>query len=377
MTFQKIALASLSISSLALASGCADKALATDISPNIGDHDVIAHFNDIIPPMLAEHDIPAITIAVVSSQGIEFAAAYGEARPGVPATTETMFNMASVTKFLASETVLQIADDGLIDIDAPMFPVFVDPDIASDPRAQSLTPRHALAHQTGFANWRSMSEDGVLAFGFEPGTRPGYSGEGYNYVARFVSEVTGRPFAELLQEYTLAPAGAQQAAFMPSRGLEASFAWSRQPDGSFVEADRQAWSAADDLYASASAVALVLSGMLTDGTLSPALEADRRSIQFDMTQGFCSQGPIAAICPNAMGFTLSGIAFEYEEETVYWQGGGDTGESAVAFMVPEQDLGVVIISNSAAGRRLFAPIAAAFYDNDEFISFLEFQGSQG
>lgn len=375
MTLKLITLAAVSTSFLASLTGCASQAVAQleletrDLSTQ---H---AHFDALIPGLLEAHNVPAITFAVVSSDGVEFAAAYGEARPGVPATTQSMFNMASVTKLLASETVLQIADAGLIDIDVPMAPVFVDPDVAADPLSQRLTPRHALAHQSGFPNWRSMN-DGRLAFQFEPGTRPGYSGEGYNYVARYVAQITGSPFDELLRTYTLEPAGARYAAFSHESGLGDNFTWSKLPDGSFVEADMQTWSAADELYGSASAVGLVLSNMLTEGSLSAELEADRRTIQFDMTEGFCSQGPVAAICPNAMGFTLTGIAFEYADETVFWQGGGDAGESAVAFMVPERDFGMVIIANSASGRRLFSTIAEVFYDNEDFIAFLDFQGSQ-
>lgn len=334
------------------------------------------HLKDEIRYLMKAHDIPGVSFSIVNSNGEQYAAAYGDARPGVPVTDRTMFNTASVTKFLASELVLQLADDGLFEIDQPMAPVFVDPDVADDPRAQNLTPRHALAHQSGFPNWRFMADDNKLAFEFEPGTRPGYSGEGYNYVARYVSALTESSFIDLLSSHVLEPANARFVGFTPEGVFAQHFAWSRKPDGQFTEADRQDWSAADDLYAAAGDLGRVLSRMLRADSLSPELEHARRTIQFDMAEPFCARPGFGDICPEAVGFTLTGIAFEYTDESVYWQGGGDVGERAVVFMVPERDLGVVILTNSSTGGRVFETIASAFYDNQKFTRFLGLQGAQ-
>ncbi|MEL6359911.1 MAG: hypothetical protein AAFR21_02410, partial [Pseudomonadota bacterium] len=74
---------------------------------------------------------------------------------------------------------------------------------------------------------------------------------------------------------------------------------------------------------------------------------------------------------------LSGVVFEYEAETVLWQGGGDVGERAVAFYVPEKEIAVVVFTNGANGAKLFAPIAELFYDNQKYVEFLRAQGEQG
>lgn len=326
--------------------------------------------------LMEEHGIPAVSFAVVNSEGVQHAATYGEARPGVEATSQSMFNTASVTKFLAAEMVLQLADDGVFDIDQPMAPTFIDPDVTGDPRAEKLTPRHALAHQTGFPNWRSMADDNRLAFGFEPGTRPGYSGEGFNYLARYVSALTQSKFTDLLDTHVLIPADAKHIAFQPKGDLAEHFAWSKKPDGSFTKADTQDWSAADDIYASAPDLGRVLSRMLGEAKLSEELQAERRKVQFDMKEQFCARPGFSEICPKALGFTLSGIAFEYEDEAVYWQGGGDVGERAIVLLVPERDLGLVILTNSHTGGRVFETIARAFYDNEKFTRFLGLQGQQ-
>ena len=76
---------------------------------------------------------------------------------------------------------------------------WLDPDIAQNPWHKLLTPRLALSHQTGFPNWRFLTGN-VLPIQWQPGTRTGYSGEGYNYVGRFAERKLGRRFKQLVQQ---------------------------------------------------------------------------------------------------------------------------------------------------------------------------------
>jgi len=133
----------------------------------------ITALDAIVPTLLAKHDVPAVGMDVATVDGVVLAATYGGARSGERADEGTLFNGASVTKMLAAETVLRLSATGAFSIDEPMAPIWVDPNVADDPRHELLTPRHALAHQTGFPNWRSQADDNRLAFSFTPGTRPG------------------------------------------------------------------------------------------------------------------------------------------------------------------------------------------------------------
>lgn len=336
-----------------------------------------ARLTTLLPQLLSQHNVPGVSYAVADSSGVLLSAAFGEARPDVLATPSTLFNVASVTKLISAETVLQLAAQGKFDLDAPMAPTWIDPDIVEDPRHKQLTPRHALAHQTGFPNWRASAEDGRLAFQFDPGTRPGYSGEGFEYVARFAERRTDAAFPELAHSEVFEPAGVTAYAFGQDSAFENRLAWSMKPDGSFTKADQaSSWRAADDLYISAPGTARILARLLGAGSLPPDLEKDRRSIQYDMTAQFCGNDAFKAVCPNGVGFGLSGIVFEYDNQTVYWQAGGDVGERAIAFYVPARDLAVVIFANGNRGGKLFAPIAAEFYDNPKFVEFLRIQGQR-
>lgn len=151
---------------------------------------------------LETYDVPSVAVAYVEDGQLAWTAVYGEQSAGVPATEETLYNIASMTKPITAETILRLVSDRKISLDEPMSAHWIDPDIAGNPWHDKLTPAIALSHRTGFINWRFQTND-TLEFLWEPGTKTGYSGEGYNYVARFAEKKLGQPFEALAQDMCL------------------------------------------------------------------------------------------------------------------------------------------------------------------------------
>ncbi len=87
-----------------------------------------------------------------------------------------------------------ISSAGTLSLDEPMDRYWSDPDLSRDPRRMKLTVRMALSHRTGLPNWRDAKG---LAFDHDPGTTTGYSGEGYQYAARYAEHRTGQSFETL------------------------------------------------------------------------------------------------------------------------------------------------------------------------------------
>jgi len=130
-----------------------------------------------MPRLLSDLHVKSVSFATIKGGRITNVAAYGAQSTGVPATTGTLYNIASLTKPLTAEIILQLASKGRVSLDEPMDRYWSDPDLTSDHRRELLTPRLALSHQTGFPNWRNAQRG--LAFDRQPGTAWGYSGEGY------------------------------------------------------------------------------------------------------------------------------------------------------------------------------------------------------
>ena len=111
---------------------------------------------------------------------------------GEPLRTDTVMYGASLTKSVFAYTVMQLADEGRLELDRPLADYLPRPlpdygnlddygnwgDLAGDGRWRRLTARHVLTHSTGWANFAFLEPDGRLKFHFEPGTRYAYSGEG-------------------------------------------------------------------------------------------------------------------------------------------------------------------------------------------------------
>src|SRR5579863_8208223 len=165
-----------------------------------------------ILPLLQREHVASVSFATIANGKTVLAEAYGEAGPGISASNTTLYNIASMSKPISAEVILRLASAGKLSLDEPMWPYWIDPDLAADPRAKLLTPRMALDHQTGFANWRQET-GGKLAFIRDPGTAFGYSGEGYQYVARFAEKKTGQPFEKLAQSLVFDPAGMTRTAY--------------------------------------------------------------------------------------------------------------------------------------------------------------------
>jgi len=143
-----------------------------------------------------------MAVAVIDNGRVVYVASWGERNAkGEPLTTDTIMYGASLTKAAFAYTVADMAEDGLINLDASIASYLPRPlteypdedkyanwrDLAGDQRWRQLTPRILLSHGSGFANFGFLEPDGKLRFHFDPGSRFSYSGDGF-ILLQFVIE---------------------------------------------------------------------------------------------------------------------------------------------------------------------------------------------
>lgn len=138
-----------------------------------------------------------LALAVIDDGKVRYVKAFGKRNAnGERLRTDTVMYGASLTKTVFAYTVLRLVDRGALDLDKPIaayldkslpdydpesiFPDKYGPyrDLKSDDRWRKITPRMALTHSTGFANFWWLEPDKKLRINFEPGSRYAYSGEG-------------------------------------------------------------------------------------------------------------------------------------------------------------------------------------------------------
>lgn len=311
-----------------------------------------------LPPLLEEHKAAAVAVAIIDDGRITLTRVHGLQGPGVPASTESLFNVASMTKPVTAEVILRLVAEGHISLDESMAPHWIDPDLADDPRHELLTPRIALSHQTGFLIWRRMHDGGKLGFTFDPGTGFGYSGEGYNYVARFAENKLGRNFESLAEEYVFQPIGLESTTFSARDWMEGRTVIPMDNTGQWEEPDLQPegiWDAADDLFVTVADYARFMISVMKGEGLSEELARERLRLhvsQEDDPAIRCSVTP-ASLCPVTYGYALGWMRWEYEGGlTMIHHGGNDWGESGWAYFYPETGDGVVVLTNGGNGFRV-------------------------
>ena len=147
--------------------------------------------------LMANTGAKGLALAIIEGGRVRQVQAYGVRNAGGdPLRTDTVMYGASLTKTVFAYSVLQLVDQGKLALDAPLaddldkplpdydteaiYPDKYGPyrNLSGDPRWKRITPRMALTHSTGFANFWWDEPDQKLRIHFDPGSRFSYSGEG-------------------------------------------------------------------------------------------------------------------------------------------------------------------------------------------------------
>jgi CubicO group peptidase (beta-lactamase class C family) len=146
---------------------------------------------------------PAVAVAIIDRDRTLTARTYGAAPP------DALWPIASIGKSFTAVIALQLAEEGLLDLHAPVSD-YVPWLKIGDPSAP-ITLHHLLNHTAGVIETSDLapaSTYDVIALagaptGFAPGERRHYSDIGYRAVGVVLEAVTGRPYGDLLQHRVL------------------------------------------------------------------------------------------------------------------------------------------------------------------------------
>lgn len=303
-------------------------------------------FEDVanIENWLKEHKVPALGFALLKNGRLSKVNVYGHLSENVPAPYHTIFNVASLTKPIVSMLTLKLADMGQWDLDAPVYPYWVDPDVKEDPNHKKLTTRHILSHQSGFKNWRWENESDKLRFDFEPGTGFRYSGEGFEYLKAALEAKFQQPLASLADSLIFKPLGMHDTRFYWDESIdEQRFAKWHDSKGrnKYPLTKTKKASAADDLLTTVEDYGKFAEYILAGGGISDELYKEMVSQQNGKEQNV-KMGLGWEILP---GLQLNEYAILHT--------GGDRGVNTLVMLLPETGEGVVIFTNGDNGKNLY------------------------
>lgn len=220
--------------------------LATSVSTYAYAKDYTEYDREIETLMAAEK-VPGLALAVIEGGKVTYKKTYGfrEVETQTPLDPDTVMYGASITKFVFSAFVMQLVDEGRLNLDRSIADLLPKPlpeyerfaDLADDDRWRLLTLRQLLGHTSGFPNFRfflpngGFDRDAKLKFFYNPGERYGYSGEGY-YVAQLViEEALGIKTGPELQRRFFDPLGMKRTSLIWRDDFRPNFAQGYTVDG--------------------------------------------------------------------------------------------------------------------------------------------------
>lgn len=314
-----------------------------------------------MPVWLKAFNVTGVGIAYIEHGKIAWNAFYGDQVPGgPPASSTTLYSIASLTKPITAEIIDRLASAGKLSLDEPISPYWTDPDLKDNPWAKLLTPRICLTHQTGFPNWRYQTGN-VLKFQFQPGTRFGYSGEGFDYVAHFAENKTGVPFEELAQQYVFTPIGMKDTSYTPRPW------WSGRQAKPVESEPRTKWSAADLVRTTAEDYARFIISLMHNDGVSPGIAAERLRISRnlmtpELESALCELAKDPAHCTLSIGVGLAWRVVKISGKTILDHTGADNDVKTFAFFIPEQQIGAVIFTNGPdVGHEIIDKVLESLY----------------
>ncbi|MEA4884040.1 MAG: serine hydrolase domain-containing protein [Clostridia bacterium] len=188
--------------------------------------DAVAGFPDVsavdrfVDQQMNKHRIPGISLVVFEDGEMIYAKGYGTAGHGRPMTPDTPMIIGSTTKSFTAVSILQLVEQGLVDLDSPVsayLPWFR----TADPVAStSITTRHLLNHTSGLSELgynRVLRRDATLEQGVRDlqharltapvGTTFQYFNPNYAILALIIETVSGQSYADYVTEHIFRPLG--------------------------------------------------------------------------------------------------------------------------------------------------------------------------
>lgn len=296
------------------------------------------------------YQIPGVSLALIKDGKIAYHKTYGVTNTltNTKVNNSTLFEAASITKPVFGFAVMRLVEKGVIDLDKPLYEYLPFEDIAHDDRYKLITARHVLCHQTGFPNWARMNKDQKIDIKFTPGTKYGYSGEGFEYLKRVVIHITGKDINDILKEEVLTPLQLENTFFSKNEYLEKVVAnghINNMPSQRILPQEPgMAWS----MHTEAKTFTNFLLGLSNRKGLQQQTYEDMFTPHTEIPKG--ENDPVPEEYKNYFGLSISlqkspfGLAFGH---------GGNNGDfKCLALMYQDLNMGFVVFTNSNTGDRL-------------------------
>jgi CubicO group peptidase (beta-lactamase class C family)/D-alanyl-D-alanine dipeptidase len=302
--------------------------------------------------------LPAVSIALVDDQTVVWAKGFGVAdhQTGRPATAETVYRVGSVSKLFTDIAVMQLVEQGLLDLDAPVSRYL--PDFKPEnPFDKPVTLRHLMTHRSGLvreppvghyfdptgptlgATVASLNQTRLV---YPPESRIKYSNAGIAVVGLALETVLRRPFTECVRDKVLRPLAMDHSDFEETpavrRGLAAARMWTYHGREFAAPTFPLGMAPAGSMYSTVNDLGRFLSALCAQGRGAGGPVLRPESVEAMWQPQFAKEG-------DKTGFGLGFLVGRLDGRRAVGHGGAIYGFATQLLLLPEEKLGVVVVAN--------------------------------
>ena len=309
-----------------------------------------------VPKLMDEAIVPGVQIAVIKNGRIRVQSfGVADVRSGRRVTENTVFEAASIGKPVLAYSVLKLASEGRIELDAPIGAYVSD----LEEGIEKLTARQLLSHTSG------LPPEGRS--GFSPSREPrfSYSGEGISLLQRVVEQITGEPLQDFLSAAVFRPLGMASSSFVWRDDYATHKAFGHAYTGASAGRNRiTKANAAASLETTAGDYARFLIAAAEGRGLKPSIARQFLQPQVRLEEGcvVCIGRPRGK--PSDLYWGLGIGLASVGGRTFAWHWGDNNTMQSYAAIESDARRGVVILTNSANGHSIARAIASNILDLD-------------
>ncbi|GAA4615971.1 hypothetical protein GCM10023195_70740 [Actinoallomurus liliacearum] len=333
------------------------------------------HWTNRLATLTERHGVPGASLGILSGGDlIETATGLANADAGIEATTETLWQIGSISKVWTATVAMMLVEEGALALDAPIVSVLPELKLSTGELTEKVTLRHLLTHTSGIDGDFFLDtgrgddclelyvEKLVEAAANHPlGATMSYCNAGLSLVGRVLERVTGVQWDRLMRERLYQPLGLTHTATLPEDVLRFRAAAGHVGEPPVVAPQ---WT----LMRSAGPAGLICStprdvltfarlhldgGLAGDGTrlLSAANTGAMHTPQVSL--------PDTRTFGDAWG--LGWILMDWSGHRLYGHDGDTIGQSAFLRVLPEAGLAVCLLTNGGDTRGLYQDLYSEIF----------------
>ncbi|OXM52705.1 serine hydrolase [Amycolatopsis thailandensis] len=333
------------------------------------------HWRRRLAELARKHRVPGAALGITrvgeDVEGTEVHASYGvlNTATGVEVTEDSVFQIGSISKVWTSTVVMQLVDEGLLDLDAPISDVVPELRLADPDVAKQVTMRHLLTHTSGIDGdvftdtgrgddtlERYVEILDQAAQNHPLGETFSYCNSGFVLMGRVIEKLTGQTWDAAMREKLFAPLGLTHTVTLPEEALMFRAAVGHVPDADKEPRPAPIWGLPRNmgpagLITATTKDVLGFARLHLTGGLTPA--GERILTTASATAMASKQADIPDKHSLGDSWGLGWIRDDWSGQRVIGHDGNTIGQSAFLRLLPAQGLAVTLLTNGGNTRDLF------------------------